>query len=73
MPQVDDAVIVRDKFPPSEPPTLSTRGPSGSFVKRRVILALSESHGVMKDAYAALDDLLHKLQYKARKRHSTHV
>lgn len=63
-----EAVLVRDRFPASDPPTLSTRGHSGGFIKRRVIVAMSEQHEAFKEAYAALDHLL--AVYKARYRKS---
>lgn len=66
-PEADQAVIVPDLLPRSEPPTLATRGPSGGQIKREVIRALAEQHGAIKQCYTALDELIARLQSRSRR------
>lgn len=69
MPPKHDAVAEPLRFPPSEPPTLSTRAPSGMAIKGGIVRALSAEHAAIKGCYDNLDELLAALKNDKRHRH----
>lgn len=69
MPSADDAaVLIHDRFPATEPPTLPLRGHSGVPIKREVIRAMSEQMQAEKRCYARLDELNAQLGTILRRR-----
>lgn len=70
MPSAEDAaVLIPDRFPAAEPPTLSLRGHSGMPIKREVIRAMSEQLQVEKACFKLADELNAKLAAILRRRH----
>lgn len=69
MPFADDAaVLIHDRFPASEPPTLPLRGHSGAPIKKEIIRAMSRQLQAEKACFATLDELNGHLQAILRKR-----
>lgn len=66
----DAAVLVAERFPPAEVPTLALRGPSGGCIKAPIIRAMAAQNDAVKECYSALDNLLGTL-HRERKRIST--
>jgi len=64
----DDAVLIADRFPSDEPPTLPLRAHSGAAIKSKVIRAISDQIQAEKACFGELDNLNRILQSLLRRR-----